>query len=168
MASTRAPRRTRLPPVGAAQNREAEDNLLRVDRALAGLRAFAESTVGAGRSLYILSADHGFDDVPEYRRGLRLEAGRYRPDALVEWGNRVLAERFGGERSLVWLFWNPCLYVDERAIAEGGLSLPQLSRRLPKGCCGTRAWRRRKPLIPKGRPRGTAGRPVQRRSEAPP
>jgi hypothetical protein len=60
------------------RSQEQLDNLLRLDRELGAFLAFLDRTVGTGRYVVALSADHATPDIPEHRR----EAG--------EPGRRVL------------------------------------------------------------------------------
>ena len=72
-------------------SREQLDNLLRLDRALGEFFAFLDETVGAGRWVLALSADHGVHEAPEVaeRLGLPgLRATARERDAL----NRAVAE----------------------------------------------------------------------------
>ncbi len=73
------------------------DNLLRLDRELGEFFAFLDSTVGRGKWIAALSADHGVLDVPEILRerdvyGHRAtKAERATMDSLVTAANRVAA-----------------------------------------------------------------------------
>jgi predicted AlkP superfamily pyrophosphatase or phosphodiesterase len=49
-------------------SQEQLDNLLRLDRELGAFLAFLDRTVGAGRYVLALSADHATPDIPEHRR----------------------------------------------------------------------------------------------------
>ena len=60
---------------------EAEDNILRLDRALAELFAFVDEKVGLDNTLIVLSADHGGPDTPGYLNGLNIPAGYVDPDS---------------------------------------------------------------------------------------
>ena len=60
---------------------EAEDNILRLDRTLAGLFAFVDEKVGLDNTLIVLSADHGGPDTPGYLNELNIPAGYVDPDS---------------------------------------------------------------------------------------
>jgi predicted AlkP superfamily pyrophosphatase or phosphodiesterase len=96
---------------------EYADSLLRLDTTLAGFLAFVDDRVGAGRSLIVLSADHGVDEIPEVRSSERFDAGRFYPDKLREQMNRAMATRFGVTADLVAGFVPPGLYLDRGRIA---------------------------------------------------
>jgi len=96
---------------------EYADSILRLDTALAGFLAFVGEQVGAGRTLIVLSADHGVDEIPEVRSSQRFDAGRFYPDKLREQMNRALATRFGVAADLVAGFVPPGLYLDHARIA---------------------------------------------------
>lgn len=60
---------------------ESEDNILRLDRALAELFAFVDEQVGLDNTLIDLSADHGAPDSPGYLNSLGIPAGYIDPDS---------------------------------------------------------------------------------------
>jgi arylsulfatase A-like enzyme len=96
---------------------EYADSLLRLDSTLGGFLAFVDQQVGAGRTLIVLSADHGVDEIPEVRIAERFDAGRFYPDRLRDQMNGVLAARFGVTADLVADFVPPGLYLDRLRIA---------------------------------------------------
>jgi arylsulfatase A-like enzyme len=97
---------------------EYADVLLRLDAALAGFLAYVDELVGAGRTLIVLSADHGVDEIPEARRAAGYEAGRFYPEKILVEVNRTLAKRFGVTGNLVAAFVPPGLYLDRARIAS--------------------------------------------------
>ncbi len=109
---------------------EAEDNLLRADRALAELFRFLDEKVGLDRTLIILTSDHGFDDIPEEWQRLGFSAGRHYPKQLVERANDALRRRFDTTRDLVRAFWPPSLYLDLDVISQQGLDAAAVERAL--------------------------------------
>ncbi len=96
---------------------EYADSVLRLDATLAAFLSFVDTQVGAGRTLVVLSADHGVDEVPELRSAERFDAGRFYPEAILEQMNRALAARFGVTGNLVAGFVPPGLYLDRARIA---------------------------------------------------
>jgi arylsulfatase A-like enzyme len=96
---------------------EYADTLLRLDAALAGFLAFVDEQVGAGRTLIVLSADHGVDEIPEARRAAGYDADRFYPDEILVQVNGALAKRFGVTGNLVAAFVPPGLYLDRPRIA---------------------------------------------------
>lgn len=117
---------------------EAEDNLLRLDRTLASFVRFIDQTVGLGRTLWVLSSDHGVGAIPEYRASLGLAGGRGDLNAFIRIVNSALQARFGSSENFVADFWTPSIYLDletvekleldvatvERALAEVVMQLP--------------------------------------------
>lgn len=95
--------------------------MLRLDRALAALFKFVDETVGLDRTLVVLSADQGFDEVPEYQGELGRDAGRHYPEKFLEQVNAGLQERYDSQENFVVAFWNPSLYLNRETIAQLGL-----------------------------------------------
>ena len=100
---------------------EYEDNLLRLDATLAGLFAFLDATVGLDNTLIVLSADHGVDEIPEYKQSRGLQAGRHNPKAFIESANTALQSRFHGTDNFVIGFWRPSLYLNRETVKKLGL-----------------------------------------------
>lgn len=105
------------------ESREAEDNLLRLDRVLASLLELLDERVGRGRYVVVLSADHGACESPEYLRSQGLDAERLDATALLATVNEGLRARFNVGVDLAQEFVNPSLVLDEARIAS--LSLDQ-------------------------------------------
>ena len=102
---------------------EAEDNILRLDRALADLFAFVDQEIGLNNTLIVLSADHGAPEAPGYLNELGIEA-RYvdvdswdRAPAIA-----ALKSRFGLGEELIETYFHPYLYLNYAAIAKHNLS----------------------------------------------
>ncbi|MGI9199996.1 MAG: alkaline phosphatase family protein [Woeseiaceae bacterium] len=98
---------------------EAEDNILRLDRALADLFAFVDKHVGLENTLIVLSADHGGPDTPGYLNSLRIPAGYVDPDtwekdAAIE---RIKAE-FDIQGELIEAYNHPYLYLSTDVKAD--------------------------------------------------
>lgn len=109
---------------------EAEEGVLRLDRTLAALFEFIDQTVGLDKTLIVLSADHGFDEVPEHQRELGLDAGRHYPEKFLEQVNAGLQERYNSQENFVIAFWNPSLYLNRDTIAKLGLDEVEVERAL--------------------------------------
>lgn len=102
---------------------EAEDNILRLDRILADLFAFVDTTVGLDKTLIVVSADHGGPEAPEYVDGLGIPAGRFAFDHFQPPGPiAVLLEKQFGRGDLLETHNHPYLYLDADAIREAGLT----------------------------------------------
>jgi predicted AlkP superfamily pyrophosphatase or phosphodiesterase len=78
-------------------SQEMQDTILRLDRYLGEFFQFLESTVGMGKVLIVLSADHGVQPLPEVQNARGISARR----VMVELGEllreleRTLQSRFG-------------------------------------------------------------------------
>ena len=98
---------------------ENEDVVVQLDRTLADLFSFIDTTVGLKHTLVVLAADHGMADMPEYMIELGFEAGRLQPDEIVNTANEV-GKRFGIDE-VVRFFYRPYLYLDDDKIAAAKL-----------------------------------------------
>lgn len=135
---------------------EAEDNLLRLDRAIARLLEIVDEAVGLDRTLIVLSSDHGADAAPEHwcrlraggaalpvPGGLLLDpdgcglAGRHDPGRLIAAANTALRRRFNVEADLVLDFWNPSLFLDSPRIEALELDEAEVERALARFVAGT-------------------------------
>jgi hypothetical protein len=110
------------------ESREAEDNLLRLDRTLARLFTLLDEQVGQGRWFVIVSADHGGCETPEWFLEQGLDAGRVDPGALTRAIDQGLRERFGVGVELVSDFVNPSVVLNEQRIASLSLDLAAVER----------------------------------------
>ena len=90
---------------------EAEDNILRLDAALADLLAFIDDKVGLDNTLVVLSADHGGPNTPGYLNSLGIPAGYVDPETWDREAalNRIKS-RFGIEGALIETYDHPYLY----------------------------------------------------------
>ena len=90
---------------------EAEDNILRLDAALAELLAFIDEEVGLENTLVVLSADHGGPDTPGYLRSLGVPAGYVDPES---WNREAaidrIKSRFRIRDELIETYDHPYLY----------------------------------------------------------
>ena len=93
------------------ESRQSQDHMLRLDRVFAELVGYLEQRVGLDNVLLMLSADHGFMNIPEYSSSRRLDAGRIDPDKMIADTNAALSAKFG-EGKYITTWWNPNLYLD--------------------------------------------------------
>ena len=77
------------------ESMQSQDHLIRLDRTLADLFAHAEKRAGKDNVLIVLTADHGFMNVPEYSEARQFDAGRIDAKDLNEAANKTLEARFG-------------------------------------------------------------------------
>jgi len=108
---------------------EAEDNMLRLDKTLANLFAFIDKEVGLENTLIVLSADHGGPEAPGYLKSKGIESGFVSPDKWdKEPAIEALKKKFGIGQELIQEFFPPYLYLNEKIIAEKGLSLEEVEK----------------------------------------
>ena len=108
---------------------EAEDNMLRLDKTLANLFAFIDKEVGLENTLIVLSADHGGPEAPGYLKSKGIESGFVSPDKWdKEPAIEALKKKFGIGQELIKEFFPPYLYLNEKIIAEKGLSLEEVEK----------------------------------------
>jgi len=108
---------------------EAEDNMLRLDKTLAHLFAFIDKEVGLENTLIILSADHGGPEAPGYLKSKGMESGFVSPGKWdKEPAIEALKNKFGIGQELIQKFFPPYLYLNEKIIAEKGLSLEEVEK----------------------------------------
>lgn len=110
------------------ESREAEDNLLRLDRTLAALFALLDERVGLDRYFLILSADHGACESPDHFLAAGQDAGRVDLPGLKRAVDQGLRAKFRVGVELVRDFVNPSIVLDEQRIASLSLPLATLER----------------------------------------
>jgi predicted AlkP superfamily pyrophosphatase or phosphodiesterase len=108
---------------------ETEDQLLRLDRAIADLLGFVDERVGLDKTLIVLSADHGAAEAPGYMEELGIPARYLNPE---EWdkepGIERLRTRFGIGGELISEYFHPYIYLDNEAIAAASLDQETVER----------------------------------------
>ncbi len=107
---------------------EAEDNVRRIDALLAKLLKHVDRTVGLDRTLLVVSADHGMDDIPECASAAGFAAGRHYPEKFMRTINEALKTRFKTDQDLLKAFWNPSLYLNLEVVARLGLDVTAVER----------------------------------------
>lgn len=99
------------------ESRQSQDHLLRVDRALARFFEHLDRTLGLRNVAIVLTADHGFMNVPEHVSAQGFAGAR--PNSLKMLGalNAHLTERFGpGNHALRFSY--PSIILDQALIAS--------------------------------------------------
>jgi len=110
-------------------SREAEDNILRLDRTIADLLAFIDDRVGLAHTLIVLSADHGGPEVPGYLSELGLPAAYVDTDAWnTAPGIAALEGRFGLGRQLIRTYSHPYVVLDRQRIRAAKLDPIEIER----------------------------------------
>ncbi len=107
---------------------EYEDNVLHVDAALEKLFRDIDETVGLNRTLIVVTADHGVDLIPEYRKRLGMFAGRIDPGDFVKVINQALKNKFNlkKDKNFVMGFRNPSIYLDMEAVRTLKSDIPEV------------------------------------------
>lgn len=110
---------------------ESEDNLLRLDRTVAGLLALIDERVGLDRALVVLSADHGAAEAPEQRAALGLRAGRAHMQGFDVGAVHEGAGAPGDEPlDLLHNVQFPYVWLDAGKVVRAGLDWPEARRRV--------------------------------------
>ena len=106
---------------------EAEDNILRLDAALAELFAFVDDKVGLENTLIVLAADHGGPDTPGYLESLKIPAGYVDPES---WDREAALERiksrFRIKGELIETYDHPYLYFSAAVKNDPGIDQGEL------------------------------------------
>ncbi|TCJ12544.1 alkaline phosphatase family protein [Flaviaesturariibacter flavus] len=98
---------------------EAEDCFLRLDREIASFLKFLDASVGKGKYLLFLTADHGAAHSPGFAEAHKLPAGRVDDRALMDSLNQATGRAFGLRRPIKSLI-NYQVYLDNDAIRKAG------------------------------------------------
>ncbi|MDF2176758.1 alkaline phosphatase family protein [Aliiglaciecola sp. CAU 1673] len=107
---------------------EAEDNLLHLDKTLADFFYFLDKQVGLNNVLLVLSADHGIDSIPEYKKSIGFGGFRSTFSESLTQLNQALSGQFKVEGELIEKVQLPFLYLNHDLIAKQGLSALQVEQ----------------------------------------
>ena len=108
---------------------ENEDQVLQLDRTLADLFAYIQTTIGLDKTLIVFAADHGMAEMPEYMTELGVSSGRIVSKDIIHSLN-ILAEAEYGIENIVRYFYRPYIYLDEEKIRRAGLKVRAIESRL--------------------------------------
>jgi len=112
-----------------ASSLEAEDNLLHLDRTLAGFLRFVDERIGLARTLIVLAADHGGAEAPGDLAQYGFEVDYVDPDSWAkDTGFEALERRFGVGRELIQRYFHPYVYLDRELIRDRGLDQLEVER----------------------------------------
>ncbi|MGK5026477.1 alkaline phosphatase family protein [Janthinobacterium sp. RB2R34] len=103
------------------ESRMSHDHLQRLDRMLAGFFADLDKKVGMDNVLVVLTADHGFANVPEFSETRGIPAKRIDGAQLVASLNQHLASALGVDK-LVTTHSMPNIYLDYALAEKNGIS----------------------------------------------
>lgn len=118
-------------------SQEVMDQMLRLDQVLGRLFAEAERRVGPGRTLIVLSADHGSQPLVETLRAGGIDARREDPAVLVKAVDAALAARFGNADGIVAAADPPNFYLDLDRIRGRGLQRTDVEATIEKALLAT-------------------------------
>lgn len=118
-------------------SQEEMDNLLRLDRTLGRLIDAAEKRAGAGRVLFVLSADHGAMPLVEVLKSRGVDARRADAAELSRPVEEALAARFPGKTGLI-ADADPMEYVlDQERISSQGLKREDVEQTIRQALLST-------------------------------
>jgi Type I phosphodiesterase / nucleotide pyrophosphatase len=110
---------------------EIMDQVIRLDRLLARLFAFLDQAVGPGRTLVVLTADHGVAPLPERLTDDR-PAGPHRLDhgVLDSAVSLALSDRYGRPTGTAWVSYDeaPLMYLNRQALGARNVGLEDAER----------------------------------------
>lgn len=102
------------------ESRMSHDHLQRLDRMLANFFDYLDKTVGMDNTLVVLTADHGFPNIPEFAQSRKFDAQRLDGSKLMSALNQHLSEKFGVEK-LAYKWSVPSVLLDYKQIEQKGL-----------------------------------------------
>jgi len=102
------------------ESRESQDHMLYLDRSLAAFFRYLDKRLGLDNVLIALTADHGFQNVPEYSQSLGLPGMRIDSRKLMADLNEQLASRFGPGTYATQLSY-PTIHLDYKLIDANSL-----------------------------------------------
>jgi arylsulfatase A-like enzyme len=110
---------------------EIMDQMIRLDRLLARLFAFLDQTVGPGRTLVVLTADHGVAPLPETLNADRPGTARRLDHAVLDSAvSLALSDRYGRPAGTGWVSYDepPLLYLNRQALGARNVGLVDAER----------------------------------------
>src|SRR5688572_22211109 len=118
-------------------SQEVMDQLLRLDRTIGRLFAEIDRRVGPGRTLVVLSADHGAVPLVETSRAAGIDARRVAPAVLEKAVRDALDARFPRGAELIATFDTPNVYLDLDRIRERSLKQADVEAVITKALLST-------------------------------
>lgn len=102
------------------ESKMSHDHLQRLDRMLAGFFSYLDQRIGMDNVVVVLTADHGFPNVPEFSRAQHLDAQRLDGDKLIAALNQHLSEKYSvGKLVTAWSL--PNIHLDYALVEKSGL-----------------------------------------------
>jgi len=107
-------------------SREAEDNLIRLDQTFSDLFQFLDKKVGSENLLLVLSADHGVDAIPEYKKSLGFVALRGNTSANIRALEKQAQQEFDTQLELISAIKLPNIYLAEKNLKQANINQKQM------------------------------------------
>lgn len=104
---------------------EVQDTYLRLDREISEFLSFLDETVGEGKYLVFLSADHGATDVPAYMYKNKMPSGYHNNGYIKSILNDDLVKKYG-EGNWISSIINEQIYLNHQLIESKNLSLKEV------------------------------------------
>ncbi len=102
------------------ESKMSHDHLQRLDRMLASFFSYLDQRVGTDNFVVVLTADHGFTNVPEFSQARHLDAKRLDGKKLIAALNQHLSDKYSVDK-LVVATSLPNIYLDYALIEKRGL-----------------------------------------------
>jgi Type I phosphodiesterase / nucleotide pyrophosphatase len=106
---------------------QSQDHLIRLDRTLGAFFDGLDKRVGRDNYLVVLTADHGFMNVPQYSTAHNFDAGRLDSGDMLMTANKVLETKFGVPK-LIKQIMTGGVTLDYAAIEAKGVSREALEQ----------------------------------------
>ncbi|MGV7206995.1 alkaline phosphatase family protein [Oxalobacteraceae bacterium A2-2] len=107
------------------ESRMSHDHLQRLDRMLANFFGYLDKKIGMDNVLVLLTADHGFPNVPEFSQQQHIDAQRLDGDKLMAALNQHLAAKFSADK-LVTVWSVPNIHLDYALAEQKGIKREEL------------------------------------------
>jgi len=113
-------------------SREAEDGLYRLDQTLADFFQFLDQRIGLENVLLAISADHGVDAIPEYKKALGFAGIRGDVTSKITKFANDYQQKHNAKQPLLFSARLPNVYLNHKAIAEANLSFDKVLKDFEK------------------------------------
>ena len=104
---------------------EIEDTYLRLDKDISNFLQYLDRTVGKGKYLFFLSADHAAAHVPAFLNENKIPGGNYSEKTMQTEANKLAEEKFG-IKNVITTAMNYQWYLNEEALANSGKDLNEV------------------------------------------
>ncbi len=113
------------------ESRMSHDHLQRLDRMLAKFFTKIDQKIGLDNTLILLTADHGFPNVPEFSHSIKRDAQRIDSKALMNNLNQALFDKFGLEK-LAKKWSTPSILIDYKLAETKGITAVDIENTIAK------------------------------------